>query len=196
VVRELTYLNPEERDEMLKSLGAFSTDNDLVRFRGRLQQIMTAPYTDAAGRERLLSSFGITTDARRGGGYDPAKMRGYMEINEAAFDEALKANINALKELFGRDSDGDLIIDSGLAYSLTQVLQPYVEMGGIIATRTATIDSRIAGNDRRIETLDRQLNAKEQTLKIQYSELEEAYSRMERMSDSLEQFNRQSGGGR
>jgi flagellar hook-associated protein 2 len=194
VVRELSYLSPEEQDDMLKRLGVFSTDSELLRFRGRLQQIMTAPYTDAAGQEHLLSSFGITTDARRGSGYDPTKMRGYLEINEAAFDEALKTSLNTLHELFGRDSDGDLIVDSGLAYSLAQAVQPYVELGGIIAARTSTIDSRLAGNERRIETLDRQLTAKEQTLKIQYNELEEAYSRMERMSNSFEQFNRQSGG--
>jgi flagellar hook-associated protein 2 len=196
VVRELSYLSSEEQNEMLKRLGSFSTDSELLRFRGRLQQIMTAPYTDAAGREHLLSSFGITTDARRGGGYDPTKMRGYLEINEAAFDEALKTNLDTLRQLFGRDSDGDLVVDSGLAYSLAQAVQPYVELGGIIAARTSTIDSRLAGNERRIETLDRQLTAKEQTLRIQYGELEEAYSRMERMSNSLEQFNNQSGGGR
>jgi flagellar hook-associated protein 2 len=196
VIRELTYLTPEEREEMLGKLGVFSTDSDLLRFRGKLQQIMTSPYTDALGQEHLLSTFGITTDARRGGGYDPTKMRGYMEINEAAFDEALKTGMDTLRQIFGRDSDGDLIIDSGLAYALNQAVQPYVELGGIVATRTSSIDSRMAANDRRIETLDRQLNAKEQTLKVQYGELEGAYSRMERMSDSLEQFSRQTSGGK
>ncbi|MDR2343482.1 MAG: flagellar filament capping protein FliD [Spirochaetaceae bacterium] len=193
VIRELTYLTEDEQNELRGRLGVFSGDSDLVRFRGRLQQIVTSPYTDAAGQENLLSSFGIMTDARRGGGYDPSRMRGYLEINESVFDEVLKTGIDTLKQLFGRDSDGDLIVDTGLAYSLNQALQPYVEMGGIIATKTAGIDSRIAANDRRIETLDRQLTIKEQTLKTQYSELEGAYTRMERMSDSLEQFGRQTG---
>jgi flagellar hook-associated protein 2 len=84
----------------------------------------------------------------------------------------------------------------GLAYTLNQTLQPYVELGGIIAAKTSGIDSRIAANDRRIETLDRQLTIKEQTLKAQYGELEGAYTRMERMSDSLQQFGRQTGSNR
>ncbi|MDR2444590.1 MAG: flagellar filament capping protein FliD [Spirochaetaceae bacterium] len=193
VIRELTYLTEEEQNELRGRLGVFSADNDLVRFRGRLQQIMTSPYTDAAGQEHLLSSFGIMTDARRGGGYDPTKMRGYLEINESALDEALRTNMDEMKQLFGRDSDGDLIIDTGLAYTLNQTLQPYVELGGIIATKTDGIDSRISANDRRIDTLDRQLTIKEQTLKAQYSELEGAYTRMERMTDSLDQFGRQTG---
>ena len=196
VIRELTYLTDEERNELRGRLGVFSADNDLVRFRGRLQQIMTSSYSDSYGQEHLLSSFGIMTDARRGGGYDPTKMRGYLEINESAFDEALRTNMDTLKQLFGRDSDGDLIIDTGLAYTLNQTLQPYVEMGGIIAAKTSGLDSRISANDRRIETLDRQLTIKEQTLKTQYSELEGAYTRMERLSDSLEQFGRQTGNNR
>jgi flagellar hook-associated protein 2 len=196
VIRELTYLSEDEQKELRDRLGMFSGDSDLLRFRSRLQQIMSSPYTDAAGQEHLLSSFGIMSDARRSGGYDPSKMRGYLEINEAALDEALKTNTDTLRQLFGRDSDGDLIIDTGLAYTLNQTLQPYVELGGIIAAKTAGLDSRIAANDRRIETLDRQLSIKEQTLKAQYGELEGAYTRMERMTDSLEQFSRQSGNNR
>jgi flagellar hook-associated protein 2 len=191
VLRELTYLSASEQDELRGRLGAFSTDSDLVRLRGRLQQIMTSPYTDADGQELLLSSFGITTDARRGGGYDPSKMRGYMEIDEAAFDEALKTRMGELRQIFGRDSDGDLVIDTGLAYTLNQTIQPYGGLGGIIATRTSGIDSRIDSNNRRIETMDRQLADKEQSLRIQYGELEGAYSRMERLSNSIEQFGRQ-----
>jgi flagellar hook-associated protein 2 len=196
VIRELTYLSADEQEELRSKLGIFSGDSELLRFRSRMQQIMTSPYMDASGQEWLLSSFGVMTDARRSGAYDPSKMRGYLEINEAVFDEALGNNTNALRQLLGRDSDGDLIVDTGLAYSLNQTLQPYVELGGIIAAKTAGIDSRIASNDRRIETIDRQLIAKERTLKIQYGELEGAYTRMERMSDSLEQFSRQTGNNR
>ncbi|MDR2658388.1 MAG: flagellar filament capping protein FliD [Spirochaetaceae bacterium] len=193
VIRELNYLSPAEQEELRGRLGAFSGDSELQRFRGSLQQVMTSPYIDSNGQERLLSSFGITTDARRAGGYDPSKMRGYMEINEAVLDEALKNDVDALRQIFGRDSDGDLIIDTGLAYSLNQAVQPYVELGGVISTKTAGIDSRISANDRRIETIDRQLTVKERTLKTQYGELEGAYTRMERLSNSLEQFGRQTG---
>ncbi|MDR0383435.1 MAG: flagellar filament capping protein FliD [Spirochaetaceae bacterium] len=196
VIRELSYLSAEEQEELRGRLGAFSTDGDLVRLRGRLQQIVTSPYADSNGRELLLSSFGIMTDARRGGGYDPSKMRGYLEIDEPAFDEALKTRMGELRQIFGRDSDGDLIIDTGLAYALNQTVQPYSGLGGVIAAKTAGIDSRIDSNSRRIETLDRQLEAKEQTLKVQYGELEGAYTRMERLSDSLEQLGRQTNNNR
>jgi flagellar hook-associated protein 2 len=196
VLRELTYLSSNEQEELRGRLGVFSADSDLTRLRGRLQQIMTSPYTDADGRELLLSSFGITTDARRGGGYDPSKMRGYMEIDEAVFDEAIKTRMGDLRQIFGRDSDGDMIIDTGLAYTMNQTLQPYAGLGGVIAAKTSGIDSRIDSNNRRIETIDRQLAAKEQTLRIQYGELEGAYSRMERMSNSLEQFGRQTNNNR
>ncbi|MDR1257128.1 MAG: flagellar filament capping protein FliD [Spirochaetaceae bacterium] len=196
VLSELAYLSDSEVEDLRGRLGVFSADSDLARLRGRLQQIMTSPYTDADGGELLLSSFGITTDARRGGGYDPSKMRGYMEIDEAVFDEELKTRMGELRQIFGRDSDGDMIIDTGLAYTLNQTIQPYSGLGGIIAAKTSGIDSRVDSNNRRIETLDRQLAAKEQTLRVQYGELEGAYSRMERMSNSLEQFGRQTNNNR
>jgi flagellar hook-associated protein 2 len=196
VIRELSYLSPDEQDDLRKRLGAFSGDSDLTRFKGRLQQIMSAPYLDETGENRLLSSFGITTDARRSGNYDPSKMRGYLEIDEAVLDESLKTKIDEMQRLFGRDSDGDMIVDTGLAYELDRTVRPYVEMGGIIAIRSASIDSRIGTNDRQIETLDRQLSAKEQTLKTQYGQLEGAYTRMERMSNSLNNFSQQSNNNR
>ncbi|GHV84385.1 hypothetical protein AGMMS50212_17250 [Spirochaetia bacterium] len=139
----------------------------------------------------MLQAFGISTDARRSGSYDPAKLRGYLEIDEKALDEALQTRMTALQQIFGRDSDGDLIIDTGLAYSLDNTVRPYVELGGIIAGKTGTIDSRISANTKRIETMDRQLANKEQSLRTQYGQIEGAYNRMERMSNSLDSFNQQ-----
>jgi flagellar hook-associated protein 2 len=100
-----------------------------------------------------------------------------------------------IQQLFGYDTDGDLIVDSGLAYTIEQLSQPYVESGGFITLKTGALDSRISQDRRRIETMDRQLAAREAQLKMQYGQMEGAYNRMEQLSNSLENFSRQSSGG-
>jgi flagellar hook-associated protein 2 len=193
VINELGYLNDSEREELRAKLGQFSGDSSLLKLRGDLINAVSASYTTSEEGNVLLANFGIATDVRRAGaaGYDPARMRGYLEIDETALDAALAGNINTLKELMGRDSDGDLIVDSGLAWRVDRTTRPFVEIGGIIASKTSTLDTRITADTRRIESLDQQLDRKERDLRIQYGRMEDAYSRMEQMSRSLDNFGSQ-----
>jgi flagellar hook-associated protein 2 len=123
-------------------------------------------------------------------------MRGYLEIDEKALDAAMERNLPAIKQLFGSDTTGDLLVDTGIAFNLDVLSKPFIETGGIISLKTRTIDSRISQDKRRIETMDRQLAAKEADLKIQYSRMESAYARMEQMSSSLDNFSRQNSNSR
>jgi flagellar hook-associated protein 2 len=194
IVEELSYLSPDERDEMKKRQGAFSGDSTLNQFRGSLQRAVMVPYPTSEERElALLAQIGIGTDVRRSGGgsYDPSRLRGYLEIDEKALDGAIAAKLPAIQQLFGSDTNGDLIIDSGLAYMVDTLSKPFVESGGFIALKTGTIDSRITQDKRRIDLMDRQLAAKETALKLQYGQMEAAYNRMEQMSTSLNQFSEQ-----
>jgi flagellar hook-associated protein 2 len=138
----------------------------------------------------------VSSNASQGAGYDPARLRGYLEINERVLDAALETKIPAIRQLFGNDTSGDLIADTGVAFNVDQIARPFVETGGIVALKTSTIDSRINQDERRIATLDRQLAAKEQELRIQYARMEAAYARMEQMTTSLDNFNRQNQGNR
>ncbi|MDR3131138.1 MAG: flagellar filament capping protein FliD [Treponema sp.] len=195
LIQELSYLSPEEQEEMRKKMGAFSGESTLLQFRMGLQQSAAGSYPTSLDRElTMLPQIGIGTDVRKAGattGYDPSRLRGYLEIDEKNLDAALETKMLAVRQLFGDDTDGDLIIDSGVAYMMDLLAKPYVETGGVIALKTGSIDSRVAQDNRRIETMDRQLAAKESTLKNQYAQMEGAYSRMEQMSSSLDQFREQ-----
>jgi flagellar hook-associated protein 2 len=197
VVQELSYLSQEEQAELRKRMGAFSGDSILGQFRSTLQRVATAPYHTSEDQEMaLLAQIGIGTDVRGSGsgGYDPARLRGYLEIDEKALDTALETKLPFIQQLFGYDTDGDFVVDSGVAHALETITKPYTEIGGVIALKTGTIDSRISQENRRIDTLDRQLAAKEAALKSQYSQMEGAYTRMERMTSSLDQFSTQNSG--
>jgi flagellar hook-associated protein 2 len=195
VIEELSYLTKEEQDDYRKRLGAFQADSTLGQFRGTLQRVAAAAYPTSMERDlALLTQIGIGTDIRRGGasaGYDPSRLRGYLEIDEKALDAAIASKFAGMKELFGYDSNGDLLADTGVAYSLETMTKPYVETGGFIALKTGTVDNRIDQERRRIDTLDRQLANKEADLKVQYGQMESAYSRMEQMSGTLDRFSQQ-----
>ncbi|MDL2228915.1 flagellar filament capping protein FliD [Treponema sp. OttesenSCG-928-L16] len=192
IIQELSYLSKEEQDELKARMGTFSGDSTLNQLKNSLQRIASAPYPTTAEQDLvLLTQMGIGTDVRRSGassGYDVSRLRGYLEIDEKALDAALQTKLPAVQQLFGYDTDGDLIVDSGIAYAIDGLARPFVETGGIISLKTGTIDSRIGQEERRIENLDRQLANKETTLKRQYGQMESSLNSMDRMSTSLDQF--------
>lgn len=196
ILSEITYLKDDEREELKSRLGMLSGDTSVQKLRNDLISIVNAPYNTVRGDTVMLAEFGVTTDARRSGtgGYDPSRLRGYLEIDEKALDDAIANKFDSLRELMGKDSDGDLIVDSGLAFSMTRLVRPFTEVGGVIAGKTGNLDTRIAADNRTINAIDRRLERKEGDLKRQYGKMEDAYNRMERMSNSLNNWSAQGGG--
>ena len=158
--------------------------------KNRLQRIMMDPYTTRSGSElALLAQIGISTNSRTGGALRASRLRGYLEIDEAALDKALESRLESVKDLFGYDSDGDLIVDQGAAVSIDNYIRPYVQTGGIIAYKTSAIDGQIDRTNREIVNLERSLERKEQQLRREYGMMEGALQQLEDNSRSLESFN-------
>jgi len=156
--------------------------------------IVSAPYQNPADDSlSLLAHIGISTDARRTGGSDPSRLRGYLDIDEKALDTAIAARLPAIKQLFGSDSNGDLLVDTGVAHAIDVLTRPYTESTGLFAIKAGTMDSKITQERRRIDTIDRQLASKEADFRRQYSQMEGAYNRMEQMSNSFNRFQQQNG---
>jgi flagellar hook-associated protein 2 len=194
ILDELTYFSREEIEEMRRRLGAFSGDSTLNQLRNNLQRAVSSPYPTDEGRDlALLAQIGISTNARgsSGTGINPSQLRGYLDIDERVLDTALDRNLLAVRQLFGSDTTGDLIIDTGAAFNLDALTRPFLETGGIISIKTRSIDSQISQDRRRIDTLDRQLAAREAELRLQYSRMESAYARMEQMQSTFDNFNQQ-----
>ena len=194
IIDEITYFEKEEAAEMRLRLGAFSGDTTLNQFRTSLQRVVSSPYpTDAERELAMLAQIGISTNAGRavGSGYNRSQMRGYLEIDPKALDAAIEQYLPAIKQLFGSDTTGDLLVDTGIAFNLDALARPYTDTGGIIALKIGTIDSSITQDKRRIETMERQIAAKEADLKAQFGRMESAFSRMEQMQSSFDNFNQQ-----
>ena len=190
ILSEITYLTDDEKKTYRERLGLMQGDSTISQLRTTLQQSMANAYPTARG-SALLASFGISTDTRRGGSYDATRLRGYIEIDEAALDKALKEKFMEMKEVLGSDTDGDLIVDSGAAYRLDVLTKAYVETGGIVTIRTQTLDSQISRQKTEIASLETQLARKEDDLKRKYGMMESSLGQMESSSAAWDSFSKQ-----
>lgn len=191
LISEIQYFTPEETAQAEEKLGMMQGDTTLNTLKASLQRITSNPYTaDDDSEFKLLAQIGISTRADSGGGLDASRLRGYLEIDETLLDNALENSIQSVKSLFGFDSDGDLVVDSGAAVEMDKNVAPYVQTGGIFATRTSGLNTRITETERRIAQMDQQLEAKEASLRQKYGQMEGALNRLESQSDSISNFNR------
>lgn len=192
LITELDYLSKDEKDEYNEKLGMFFNDFSLSNIKSQMQSIISGIYQSSdTDTITMLSQIGISTNATSFSGYNPGKMRGYLEINEKVLDEHLKTDLEEIKTLFGFDSDGDLIIDSGIGCKLDKTLTAYVQSGGILAGKTSTLDKQIKSSEQKIAKLEDQLDRKEAELKAKYGQMESTLNSLENQSNSINNFSKQ-----
>jgi flagellar hook-associated protein 2 len=162
--------------------------------KSRLQRIMMDPYPTDGGRElALLAQIGVTTS---GGVYqttgilDKSKLRGYLQLDEAKLEQALDRHADWVKQLLGNDTNKDLAIDSGAAFSTDNYLKPYVDTGGIVANRVNALNDSITRKNREIEAYNLHLAEYERELRRKFGIMEGALDSLEKSSQTIENFNK------
>ncbi len=190
VIEEIGYFEDAEREEARERLGMFMGDTSFMQLKNRLQRIASAAYETSAGRElSMLNQMGISTNAS--GTSDTitrSRLRGYLEVDESQLDTAIDQHLPAIQELFGRDTDGDLVVDSGLAVEMTNFLNAYTRTGGLVDTRTASIDRQIDQTEEDINSMERRLEDKEVDLKRKFGQMESTLSDLEDSRESIQNF--------
>ena len=196
IVDEITSFSDEERQDALDALGLLQGDLTLNSLKSRLQTIMMNPYQTSAGSAlALLAQLGISSNASGpGGGFDASRLRGYLEMNPRVIDQILESELVAAKELFGSDTDGDQVIDSGVAYEVERLARGYVQLGGIVANRTGTIDTSIAQTQERIERENERLDRVEAQYRSDFAQMEAAMSSLEDNRQTFENLANQTSG--
>ncbi|MBQ1727474.1 MAG: flagellar filament capping protein FliD [Treponema sp.] len=197
IVAELDYLTKEEQEKEMEKLGMFSADFSLTTGKSTMQRIVSANYNynnEAQTQDiiTMLNQIGISTNASgRSSGYNPSQMRGYLEVDEKKLDEHLENHLDEIKDLFGYDSDGDLIIDNGIGYLLDKQLTSWVQSGGIISTKTSALDAKIKNSNKKITNLETKLDAKEAELKQKYANMEGTLNSLESQQNTIKNFSTQ-----
>lgn len=192
LISELDYLSADEKEEYKKKLGLFFGDMSLTNVKAQMQQIIAGTYNSTENSViTMLSQIGISTNATSYSGYNPSKMRGYLEINEKVLDQNLAENLDEIKKIFGYDSDGDLIVDTGIGYLMDKQLTAYVQSGGILAIKNSTLDKQIKASESKISKLETQLDTKEAQLRQKYGQMESTLNSLEGQQNAINNFNRQ-----
>lgn len=192
IISEIQYFTADETKSAQDRLGMLLGDTTLTGIKNTVQRITSSGYRPSEDTTiTMLSQLGISTKSTAGGGVDSTKLRGYLEIDEKKLDEALKNNIEGVKLLFGFDTDGDLVIDSGIAQALDRNLTPYVQTGGIFPNRTSGLANKITASEKKIAQLDLQLENKEAELKAQYGQMEGTLNSLQNQSNSISNFSKQ-----
>ena len=190
IISELDYLSDSEKEDAEKKLGMFQNDFSLTNGKSTLRSIVTANYrwSDSANLT-MLNQIGISSRASGStGSYVASQMRGYLEIDEKKLDNALDENMDEIKNLFGYDSDGDLIIDSGIGYAIDKQLTSWVQSGGIIATKNRGIDTKVKASETNIRRLENQISAKEAQLRSKYGQMEGTLNSLNAQSNTVSNF--------
>lgn len=189
IVEELDYLSSDEKKEKQEKLGMFSTDSSLTSLKSAMQTAASANYKfDEDAKITMLSQIGIATNATNYSGYTPSKLRGYLEIDEKKLDSELEKHLDNVRNMFGYDSDGDLIIDSGIGYKLDKQLTAYVQSGGVFAMKTSSLDARIKSSEQKIARLETQMDDKEAELRTKYGQMEGALNSLESQQNTIKNF--------
>ena len=193
VISELDYLTADEREAAQKKLGMFQGDFTLTNGKASMQRTVANTYkTSETAEITMLNQIGISTNASsKGSGYNASQMRGYLEIDEKQLDAALESNLEDIKNLFGYDSDGDRVIDSGLGFLLDKQTNSWTQAGGLISTKISLLENQIKNSNSKIATLQAQLDNKEMELKSKYANMEGTLNSLESQKNSINNFSNQ-----
>ncbi|MGA2974773.1 MAG: flagellar filament capping protein FliD [Spirochaetia bacterium] len=194
VITDATYLTDEEKTKDKANLGLLMGDLSLQQLKSSMQSIMMNPYPTSLGSGlSLLAQIGISTDIRAPGtaSIDKTRLRGYLEVDEQKLAAAIDQNAEAIKQLFGNDTTGDLVVDSGVAFKLDDLLRPYVQTGGIFAQRVTTLDSQISSSKKEIADYQVKLDDYQAELKKKYAQMGSAMDSLQQNSQTIQNFNKQ-----
>lgn len=188
ILDQIDHFTDAERETMERRMGIFQGESTLSQLRTRMQTVLMEPYlTGDDSTLRLLAEIGISSNASGlGGGVDTSRMRGYMEINESQLDRALNEQFSYVGRLFGFDTTGDLVANSGAAVAMDRFATPYVQTGGIIASRSSSINSRISQAETRLSRINEQLERTEQRLRSEFGRMDGALQQLQEQSRSLD----------
>ncbi len=197
VIDEIQYFEDEdEREQARDRLGMLQGETSLNQMRARLQQYLMNSYPTDAGREiNLLHQIGISTNAQGSntGDVNASRLRGYLEMDEEKFDAAIENNLEAVSQLFGNDTDGDVTVDEGIAYKVEEYLKSFSRSGGIFENRQETLDNRVTRTEDDMDDYGDHLDRYERRLRSEFGRMDEAMQQLDENQRALQRLNNQGG---
>ncbi len=183
----VSFESIEEREEYVSRLGALSGTISLIRLESQLQSLITRRWNLSA--EQSLNSIQEIGISFRANTFTPDNNQQYLGLDEAVLDTTINGSLDAVKTLLGYDIDGDLVIDNGLAYGVSNLLQPYIQANGIVYQAKQTLSGDIGRSQTRIDRYEDGISRYEDTLRRDFGRMESAIEQLQDQSDVLDRFN-------
>ncbi len=186
IITEASYLTDDEKKKAEANLGLFQGDIALNQVKSGLQRILMNPYTADGSSFTLLSQIGISTNAAGNGDkVNASKLRGYLELDEPKLDESIAKDLEGVRKLFGNSTDGSLIVNTGAAFGVDELLKPSTQLGGFNSMHISTIEGDIKSKDKQIASYNDYLTRYQQDLKNKYGQMEASLNSLNKNSQSL-----------
>jgi flagellar hook-associated protein 2 len=193
----LRYIN--EQTEVVPSSGlteksqggVLTGDITVMGVKNKLQTIMMNPYPTDRGKElSLLAQIGISM-GRSGSNWSDIK-GGYLQVDEDRFVEAFEKYPEAIKQLFGADTDKDMIVDNGVSYVLNKTLKGYSDQrSGIITYRIKSTNAGIRETEKSIDDWKEHLEDYRKKLESDFTLMQRALQELEQNQKRLDNFSNQ-----
>lgn len=150
--------------------GSLYGDTAITSIMTALRQGVGQPFTGVGNGTsmRLLSQIGVSTGATTGGSaFNPDAVAGKLTLDETALNTALDADPQSVQRLLGAATGV-----SGFSQSLTSVITPYTQTGGIIASRVTSADDDLRSLTGQLADFDNRMTLREKFLRNQFTALE------------------------
>lgn len=192
----ITLINKETntKPDAEGNMGTFTGDFSLISLATKLRNLMMNPYPTSLGEKlSLLAQIGVSTNESGFYRMDPAKLRGILEVNENKFIDMMQKYPEGVKELFGSDTNKDLITDNGIAFLVQEILNAYTaRQTGYFDTQTSDLDRQIENKGKEIDNYKVKMEKEEQDLRKDFTKMEKALQELEDNKKKFENFNNNS----
>ncbi|MEI8094998.1 MAG: flagellar filament capping protein FliD [Spirochaetales bacterium] len=195
IITEASYLTDAEKSKAEANLGRFQGDIALNQTKNGLQRILMNPYPTDGSPFSLLAQIGISTNAANTGDkVNVSKLRGYLEVDEPKLDESIARDVDGVRKLFGNSTDGSLIVNTGAAFGVDELLKPATQLGGFNAMHISTIEGDLTAKKKEISNYNDYLTRYQQDLKTKYGNMEASLNALNKNSASLNALNSNTSG--
>lgn len=167
---------PGDYEKTKNDNGVFMGDMSIVRLSNQLKMIIGGAFPSKADKPiRMLPQIGIST-GKVNTSWETIK-EGKLVLEEEVLRNAIVANPEGVRDLFGSDNDGDNRIDNGFAYNFENALDPYVRPGkNIIASKMDMEDQSIKRADEYIAKQEDHVKSYEEKLRKKFASMEKSVS--------------------
>lgn len=180
-------INKPGESRKLDESGIFVGDTTIVRLESSLKGVVSGAYQSRADKPiKMFSQLGIST-GRINSSWETIQ-DGKLVIDEDELKSAIINNPEGVRMFFGSDYEGDNRIDSGMAFTLTRTLDPYISFGkNIIETKIELEDSSIKMANERIQRQEVHLKQFEEKLRRKFASMEKSISSSKNQQDWMNQ---------